>query len=37
VELDLELPLRKILIDLAIPVDIVNKPGQGYSLILRVA
>jgi hypothetical protein len=27
--------LRKILIDLAIPVDIVNKPGRGYSLIVR--
>ena len=27
--------LRKILIDLAIPVDIVNKPGRGYSLIFR--
>ena len=27
--------LRKILIDLAIPVDLVNKPGRGYSLIFR--
>ena len=27
--------LRKILVDLAIPVDIVNKPGRGYSLVLR--
>ena len=27
--------LRKILVDLAIPVDIVNKPGRGYSLIFR--
>jgi DNA-binding response OmpR family regulator len=27
--------LRKVLIDLEIPVDIVNKPGRGYSLILR--
>jgi hypothetical protein len=27
--------LRKILADLAIPVDIVNKPGRGYSLIFR--
>jgi hypothetical protein len=27
--------LRKILGDLAIPVDIVNKPGRGYSLIFR--
>jgi DNA-binding response OmpR family regulator len=27
--------LRKILIDLAIPVDLVNKPGKGYSLIFR--
>ncbi len=28
--------LRKILIDLAIPVDLVNKPGKGYSLIFRI-
>jgi DNA-binding response OmpR family regulator len=27
--------LRKILADLAIPVDLVNKPGKGYSLIFR--
>ncbi len=27
--------LRKILIDLAIPVDLVNKPGRGYSLVFR--
>jgi len=27
--------LRKILSDLAIPVDLVNKRGQGYSLVLR--
>ena len=27
--------LRKILADLAIPVDIVNRPGRGYSLIFR--
>lgn len=27
--------LRKILVDLGIPVDIVNKPGRGYSLVLR--
>jgi Transcriptional regulatory protein, C terminal len=27
--------LRKILVDLEIPVDIVNKPGRGYSLVLR--
>jgi len=27
--------LRKILADLAIPVDITNKPGRGYSLIFR--
>jgi hypothetical protein len=27
--------LRKILLDLAIPVDLVNKPGRGYSLVLR--
>jgi hypothetical protein len=29
--------LRRILIDLEIPVDLVNKPGRGYSLILRTA
>ena len=28
--------LRKILSDLEIPVDLVNKPGRGYSLVLRV-
>ncbi|HXB03688.1 MAG TPA: winged helix-turn-helix domain-containing protein [Candidatus Angelobacter sp.] len=28
--------LRKILIDLAIPVDLVNKPGKGYSLVFRI-
>jgi hypothetical protein len=27
--------LRKILVDLGIPVDIVNKPGRGYSLVFR--
>ena len=27
--------LRKILSDLAIPVDLVNKPGLGYSLVFR--
>jgi hypothetical protein len=27
--------LRKILLDLGIPVDLVNKPGRGYSLVLR--
>jgi DNA-binding response OmpR family regulator len=27
--------LRKILVDLEIPVNIVNKPGRGYSLVLR--
>src|ERR1700680_683969 len=27
--------LRKILVELAIPVDLVNKPGRGYSLIFR--
>ena len=27
--------LRKILFDLAIPVDLVNKPGRGYSLVFR--
>jgi DNA-binding response OmpR family regulator len=26
---------RKILADLAIPVDLVNKPGRGYSLVFR--
>jgi DNA-binding response OmpR family regulator len=28
--------LRKILIDLGIPVDLVNKPGKGYSLVFRI-
>jgi DNA-binding response OmpR family regulator len=28
--------LRKILVDLAIPVDLVNKPGKGYSLVFRI-
>ena len=28
--------LRKILADLAIPVDLVNKPGRGYSLVFRI-
>ena len=28
--------LRKILLDLEIPVDLVNKPGRGYSLVFRV-
>jgi hypothetical protein len=28
--------LRKILLDLGIPVDLVNKPGKGYSLIFRI-
>jgi len=28
--------LRKILVDLAIPVDLVNKPGRGYSLVFRL-
>jgi DNA-binding response OmpR family regulator len=28
--------LRKILIDLDIPVDLVNKPGKGYSLVFRI-
>jgi DNA-binding response OmpR family regulator len=28
--------LRKILIDLAIPVDLANKPGKGYSLVFRL-
>jgi DNA-binding response OmpR family regulator len=27
--------LRKILVELAIPVDLVNKPGRGYSLVFR--
>jgi DNA-binding response OmpR family regulator len=27
--------LRKLLVDLEIPVDLVNKPGRGYSLVLR--
>jgi DNA-binding response OmpR family regulator len=27
--------LRKILADLDIPVDLMNKPGRGYSLVLR--
>jgi hypothetical protein len=27
--------LRKILTDLAIPVDLVNKPGRGYSLVFH--
>jgi DNA-binding response OmpR family regulator len=27
--------LRKILTELEIPVDLLNKPGRGYSLILR--
>jgi hypothetical protein len=27
--------LRKILIDLEIPVDLVNKPSRGYSLVFR--
>jgi DNA-binding response OmpR family regulator len=27
--------LRKILADLGVPVDIVNKPGRGYSLVFR--
>ncbi len=27
--------LRKILHDLEIPVDLVNKPGRGYSLVFR--
>ena len=29
--------LRKILVDLAIPVDLVNKPGRGYSLVFRIS
>ena len=27
--------VRKILADLAIPVDLVNKTGRGYSLVFR--
>jgi DNA-binding response OmpR family regulator len=27
--------LRQILVDLGIPVDLVNKPGRGYSLVFR--
>ena len=27
--------LRKILLELEIPVDLVNKPGRGYSLVFR--
>jgi DNA-binding response OmpR family regulator len=27
--------LRKILLDLGIPVDLVNKPGRGYSLVFN--
>jgi DNA-binding response OmpR family regulator len=27
--------IRKILADLAIPADLVNKPGRGYSLVFR--
>jgi DNA-binding response OmpR family regulator len=27
--------VRKILADVAIPVDLVNKPGRGYSLVFR--
>ena len=27
--------LRQVLADLAIPVDLVNKPGRGYSLVFR--
>jgi hypothetical protein len=27
--------VRKILVDLAIPADLVNKPGRGYSLVFR--
>lgn len=27
--------LRKIFVELEIPVDLVNKPGRGYSLVLR--
>jgi DNA-binding response OmpR family regulator len=28
--------LRKILAELAIPANIVNKPGRGYSLVVRI-
>ena len=27
--------MRKIFVDLEIPVDLINKPGRGYSLIFR--
>jgi DNA-binding response OmpR family regulator len=27
--------LRKILVDLEVPVDLDNKPGRGYSLVFR--
>ncbi len=27
--------LRKLLVDLAIPADLLNKPGRGYSLVFR--
>jgi DNA-binding response OmpR family regulator len=27
--------VRKVLADLAIPIDLVNKPGRGYSLVFR--
>jgi hypothetical protein len=27
--------LRKILVDLEVPVDLVNKPGRGYSLVFH--
>lgn len=27
--------LRKILLELEIPIDLVNKPGRGYSLVFR--
>jgi hypothetical protein len=27
--------LRKVLADLAVPADLVNKPGRGYSLVFR--
>jgi hypothetical protein len=29
--------VRKILTDLTIPVDLVNKPGRGYSLVFRAS
>ncbi|HEY8678375.1 MAG TPA: winged helix-turn-helix domain-containing protein [Candidatus Dormibacteraeota bacterium] len=29
------LRLRKVLVELAIPCDLVNRPGRGYSLIFR--